>query len=71
MKIILNIAITVMTIVLILGVCWFFMGSLEMYPTAEEIEKARIAALMIAGIALAADCILILLRVKAGNSANN
>jgi hypothetical protein len=71
MKIILNIAITVMTIVLILGVCWFFMGSLEMYPTAEEIEKARIAALTIAGIALAADCILIWLRVKAGNSANN
>ena len=66
MKIILSIAITVMTIVLILGVCWFFMGSLEMYPTAEEIEKARIAALMIAGIALAADCILIWLRVKAG-----
>ncbi len=63
-KHILTIAIAAVTIVFILAIVACFTGSLEMYPTPEQTEKCRIAALTAAGIALAADGGLIWLRLK-------
>lgn len=52
-RIICNILIAFLLPGFLLALCWFFTGSLEMMPTAEQEEKARISAvilMMITGI---------------------
>lgn len=63
-KVILNIGIIIATIVTLLGVLYFFNGSLEMYPTEEQIEKAKIGASVIIMVGLVADIVLIRLASK-------
>lgn len=45
-----NIAIVVLILCFFVGLLWFVMGSLEMEPTAEQIEKARIGALCVMSV---------------------
>lgn len=60
----LNIGIVLVTLLLIAAVFLFINGSLEMYPTSEQIEKSRIASSIIGIICFAVDGILIKLRIK-------
>ncbi len=39
-----NIGIGILLPLFLVGVCWFLTGSLEVEPTAEQMEKARLAA---------------------------
>lgn len=45
-----NIAIVVLILCFFVGLLWLVMGSLEMEPTAEQIEKARIGALCVMSV---------------------
>lgn len=45
-----NIAIVVLMLCFFVGLLWLVMGSLEMEPTAEQIEKARIGALCVMSV---------------------
>lgn len=49
-KILCNIALIVLILCFLAGLLWLIMGSLEMEPTAEQIEKARIGALCIMSV---------------------
>ena len=63
-KVVLNILIVVFALLVIGSVFAFINGSLEMYPTEEQIEKSRIAAAAFGIITLSVEVFLIRLRVK-------
>lgn len=46
-KIIINIALFIVSVLAILALCYFVNGSLEMYPTEEQQEKIRIVSMAI------------------------
>lgn len=46
-KIVLNILIVLSVCVFLLALCWLLNGSLEMFPTEEQQEKARIGAALL------------------------
>lgn len=64
-KMILNIAIALVTVIALTGVFFYFNGSLEMYPTEEQIEKVKIASAVITLVSLAIDVCLIWVRAIA------
>lgn len=63
-KAILKIGIAATTIILFLGIVYFFNGSLEMYPTQEQMEKAKTGAIVIIFFSLVIDIFLIRLARK-------
>ena len=58
-KVILKIGIIITTMIMLLGILYFINGSFEMYPTEEQIEKARIGAVVIIMISCIVDMVLI------------
>lgn len=56
---ILTAGIVVTTIIMLLGILYFFNGSLEMYPTEEKMESVRISASVIVIISLIVDVVLV------------
>ena len=63
-KRILNILIAIISLILLISIVSYFNGSLEMYPTEEQIEKVRIVPVVIGIISLISDMFLIKLRLK-------
>ena len=63
-KWILNILIIIVSLILLISIVSYFNGSLEMYPTEEQIEKVRIISVVIGIISLISDMFLIRLRLK-------
>lgn len=61
-KIVLNIGIIISTFMIVVGILYFFNGSLEMVPTEEQIEKARICSVMLIVIGVMCDVSLITLK---------
>ena len=61
-NIVLNIGIIIFTSMIVVGILYFFNGSLEMVPTEEQIEKARICSVMLIIIGVISDVILIMLK---------
>lgn len=49
-KIVLDILIVLSVCVFLLALCWFLNGSLEMFPTEEQQEKARIGAMLLMAV---------------------
>lgn len=46
------------------AILWFFIGSLELYPTAEQQERVRIVAIVIVIFCLVIDGALLFLKKK-------
>ena len=63
-KLILNILILFISLILLISIIYYFNGSLEMYPTEEQIEKVKIVSAVIGIISLISDIFLIKLRLK-------
>ena len=63
-KWILNILIAFISLILLISIVSYFNGSLEMYPTDEQLEKVRIVSVVIGIISLISDIFLIKLRLK-------
>ncbi len=61
-KIIINIALFIVSVLAILALCYFVNGSLEMYPTEEQQEKIRIVSMAIFVFCIFVDCGLVMLR---------
>lgn len=66
LKILLNIAIIFVTILAVLGVLYFIHGSLEMFPTEEQVNKAQTSAIFIVVFSIFINTILILFRIHIG-----
>ena len=69
-KWILNILIAIVSLILLISIVSYFNGSLEMYPTEEQIKKVRIISVVIGIISLISDMFLIRLRLKSSIIAN-
>ena len=63
-KFILNIIIFIISIVMIAKIISFFSGSMEMYPTIEQLEKVRITSFVVIIICLVIDVILFKIKRK-------
>ena len=63
-KLVLNILIVFVSLILLISIIYYFNGSLEMYPTEEQIEKVKIVSAVIGIISLISDIFLIKLRLK-------
>ena len=63
-KFILNIIILIINIVMIAEIISFSRGSMEMYPTMEQLEKVRITSLIVIIICLVIDVILFKIKRK-------
>jgi len=63
-KFILNIIILIINIIMIAEIISFFGGSLEMYPTTEQLEKVRITAFVVIIICLVIDVVLFKIKRK-------
>ena len=61
-NIVLNIGIIIFTFMIVVGILYFFNGSLEMVPTEEQIEKVRISSVMLIVIGGISDVSLIMLK---------
>lgn len=57
-KILLNILIYITNFILLISIFYLFNGSMEMYPTIEQLEKVRITSLVVIIICLVIDVIL-------------
>ena len=64
LKIVLDCLILFVSICLLFSIYYLFHGSFELYPTEEQIEKAKIASVMLGMISLVFDIILVKFRVK-------
>ena len=60
----LHILIVFVSLILLVSIISYFNGSLEMYPTEEQIEKVRIVSVVIGITSLISDIFLIKLRLK-------
>lgn len=47
LMILLNLGIFLSIVIFITSICWFFHGSFEMFPTEEQDEKMKIAAVLL------------------------
>ena len=63
-KFILNIIILIINIVMIAEIISFFSGSIEMYPTIEQLEQVRITSLIVIIICLVTDVVLFKIKRK-------
>lgn len=63
-KIILDLGILLATAIFLISFYCFLHGSFEMYPTPEQTEKVRIAAVITAGLSFFANVMLIRSRLK-------
>jgi hypothetical protein len=63
-KLILNVAITVLLVLLFLDILFYFNGSLEVNPTEEQNEKIHIAAFLLGLLLIAVESILLFIRIK-------
>ena len=57
-KILLNIVIYINNFIILLSIFYLFNGSMEMYPTIEQLEKVRITFLIVIIICLVIDAVL-------------
>ena len=63
-KILLNIVIYINNFIILLSIFYLFNGSMEMYPTIEQLEKVRIIALIVVIICLVIDVVLFKIKRK-------
>ena len=63
-KWIFNILILIITLIVIVCITFAITGSLEMFPTKEQIGKARLVYSMLTAIFLIIDIVLISVRIK-------
>jgi len=63
-KILLNIIIFITNFIILLSIFYLFNGSMEMYPTIEQLEKVRITSLVVIIICLVIDVILFKIKRK-------
>lgn len=63
-RVILNILIILFAFIIILALMTFINGSLEAFPTDEQIEKTRISSAMVGFFSLMVELFLIRLRLK-------
>jgi len=63
-KILLNIVIYITNFIILISMFYLFNGSMEMYPTIEQLEKVRITSLVVIIICLVIDVILFKIKRK-------
>lgn len=63
-KILLNIVIYITNFIILISMFYLFNGSMEMYPTIEQLEKVRITSLIVIIICLIIDAILFKIKRK-------
>ena len=63
-KILLNIVIYITNFIILISMFYLFNGSMEMYPTIEQLEKVRITSLIVIIICLVIDAILFKIKRK-------
>ena len=63
-RLIIDISLVIFFICFVFSLVYFFNGSLEMFPTSEQNEKARIFNLVMSLIFAAIEIILVVLRMK-------
>ena len=63
-KILLNIVIYINNFIILLSIFYLFNGSMEMYPTIEQLEKVRITSLIVIIICLVIDAVLFKIKRK-------
>lgn len=63
-KILLNIVIYINNFIILLSIFYLFNGSMEMYPTIEQLEKVRIISLIVVIIFLVIDVVLFKIKRK-------
>lgn len=63
-KILLNIFIYITNFILLISIFYLFNGSMEMYPTIEQLEKVRITFLIVIIICLVTDVVLFKIKRK-------
>ena len=63
-KILLNIVIYINNFIILLSIFYLFNGSMEMYPTIEQLEKVRIISLIVVIICLVIDVVLFKIKRK-------
>lgn len=54
----------------ILAICWYFIGSFEMFPTTEQEEKAKLSAIFLMLISGIPCVVCIIIRIKNKCSVN-
>ncbi len=59
-----NILIVVLIPCFLLAICWYFTGSLEMFPTTEQEEKIKINAIILMIVTGVACVIAVIIRKK-------
>lgn len=69
-RMICNILLFILLPCFILATCWYFTGSLEMFPTAEQEGKAKLSAILLMMISGIPCVICIITRIKYRRSAN-
>ena len=63
-KILLNIVIYITNFIILISIFYLFNGSMEMYPTIEQLEKVRITSLIVIIICLVIDVVLFKIKRK-------
>lgn len=63
-KILLNIVIYITNFIIIISIFYLFNGSMEMYPTIEQLEKVKITSLIVIIICLVIDAVLFKIKRK-------
>ena len=63
-KILLNIVIYITNFIILISMFYLFNGSMEMYPTIEQLEKVRITSLIVIIICLVTDVVLFKIKRK-------
>ena len=63
-KILLNIVIYITNFIILISMFYLFNGSMEMYPTIEQLEKVRITSLIVLIICLVIDAVLFKIKRK-------
>ena len=63
-KILLNIVIYINNFIILLSIFYLFNGSMEMYPTIEQLEKVRLISLIVVIICLVIDVVLFKIKRK-------
>lgn len=63
-KILLNIVNYINNFIILLSIFYLFNGSMEMYPTIEQLEKVRIISLIVVIICLVIDVVLFKIKRK-------
>ena len=63
-RVLINIVILLVFICLFFSVCYLINGSLEMFPTDEQQEKARIAALFLVVVFVSIEVLLVIIKKR-------